>query len=195
MPNEIAISFAGPFSWFGASDAPPVYGADEVQQCGIYLWTVPLPEGYLTYYVGETGSSFDVRLRQHYKELVAARYHVYSAQEFARGEKFCLWPGSYEPENIQTDEECRDNWRRLTHPIQEMAGVLRFFLAPMSYDKRIRRRIEAAIAQPLYAAPGIIGAFQDKGIRYEPRVKAELPILCVVRSASSLLGLPERFLA
>ena len=128
MSDEIAISFAGPFSWFGASNAPAVYRADEVRQCGIYLWTVHLPQGYLIYYVGETGGSFKVRLRQHYEEL------------------------------------------------------------------RIRRRIEA-IAQTLSAAQGIIGAFQDKGIRYEPRVKAEQPIPCVVRSALPLLGLSERFFA
>jgi hypothetical protein len=147
------------------------------------------------YYVGETASSFNARLRQHYKEHGAARYHVHSAQEFARGEKFCLWPCRYDPTNIKTDEECWDICQRLTQPIQEMAGVLRFVLAPMSRDKRIRRRIEAAIAQTLYAAPGIIGAFQEKGIRYEPRVKAEEPIPCVVRSALPLLGLPERFFA
>src|SRR5580704_5607577 len=47
MPNEIATSFAGPFSWFGASDASVVYCPDAVRQCGIYLWTVPLTLGRL----------------------------------------------------------------------------------------------------------------------------------------------------
>jgi hypothetical protein len=195
MPDEIVILFVGPFSWFGASDAPAVYGADEVRQCGIYLWTVPLLEGYLIYYVGETGSSFKARLREHYRRHTAARYHVYSAQEFAHGKKLCLWPGRYDPTNIKTDEECRDNCQRLTQPIQEMAALLRFFLAPMSCDKRIRRRIEATIAQTLYAAPGVIGAFQDKDILYKSRMKAEQPISCVVRSPLPLLGVPERFFA
>jgi hypothetical protein len=110
-------------------------------------------------------------------------------------QKLCLWPGRYDPANIKTDEECRDNCQSLTQQIQEMAEVLRFFLAPISCDKRIRRPLEAAIAQTLYAAPGIIGAFQEKGIRYGSRVKAEQPIACVVRSALPLLGVPERFFA
>ena len=176
-----------------ALDAPAVYGADEVRQCGIYLWAVPLAEGYLTYYVGETGSSFSARLRQHYKEHVAARYHVHFRKSLRVVKNSAS--GRYDPTNIKTDEECRDVCQRLTQPIQGMAGMLRFFLAPMSCDKRIRRRIEAAIAQILYAAPGTIGAFQEKSIRYEPRVKAEQPIPCVVRSALPLLGLPERFFA
>ena len=94
--------------------------------------------------------------------------------------------GRYNPADVKTDEESRDVCQRLAQPIQGMAGMLRFFLAPMSCDKRIRRRIEAAIAQILYAAPGTIGAFQEKSISYKPRVKAEQPIPCVVRSALPL---------
>ena len=81
VSDEIALSFSGPFCWPGASDSPSVYDAHEVRKAGIYLWTAPLLDGHLIYYVGETGRSFHVRLRQHYEELVAARYHVYSAVE------------------------------------------------------------------------------------------------------------------
>jgi hypothetical protein len=42
-----------------------------------------------------------------------------------------------------------------------MMLALRFFLARTTCDKRLRRRIEAAIAQSLYAAPGMVGTFQD----------------------------------
>jgi hypothetical protein len=59
MRDEIAISFPGPFSWFGASDAPAVYGADEVRQCGIYLWTVRLALGYVT--AAQIASEFGVQ--------------------------------------------------------------------------------------------------------------------------------------
>jgi hypothetical protein len=73
MPDEITISFAGPFSWAGTPDAPCVRDTDVVCKAGIYLWTVPLTDGHLVYYVGETGRSFSIRLRQHYEELAAAR--------------------------------------------------------------------------------------------------------------------------
>jgi hypothetical protein len=193
--DEITISFTGPFSWAGASDAPCIHDTDAVRKAGIYLWTVPLPEGHLVYYVGETGRNFSVRLRQHYGELAAARYHVYSAVDFARGEKLCLWPGRYDSIDRKTDEDCVAKLPSISEQIREMTGVLRFFLAPMSCDKRLRRRIEAAIAQSLYDSPGNAGTFQDRGIRYEPRMRAEQPIACVATSAVPLLGLPERFWA
>lgn len=193
MPSETTIAFAGPFSWSGTLDAPAVCAADEARKAGIYLWTVPLPEGHLVYYVGETGRRFDVRLHQHHEELVAARYHIYSAAEFARGEKLLLWPGRFDRTNRKSDEDCRANCARLSDQIREMMLVLRFFFAPLSCDKRMRQRIEASIAQSLYATAGVIGAFQDKGIRYWPRTNDEQAIACVVSSPVRLLGLPERF--
>jgi hypothetical protein len=193
--DEISLPFFGPFSWTGTPDGPSVYEVDGVRKAGIYLWTVPLPDGHLIYYVGETGRSFDVRLRQHYEELAAARYHVYSAVEFARGEKLCVWPGHWDATDRQSDEECQANCARLSEQIQEMMLAVRFFLAPTTCDKRIRRRIEAAIAQGLYATPGIVGTFQDQGIHYWPRMSHEEPIKCVASSPVPLLGLPERFLA
>ncbi len=195
MPDEIAVSFFGPFSWYGTPDAPCVYDTDEARNFGIYLWTVPLPDGHLIYYVGETGRSFEIRLRQHHEELISARYHVYSAQEFARGEKLILWPGRWDVKDRKSDAECRANAERLSAPIRSMMLALRLFLAPMPCDKRTRQRIESAIAQPLYAVPGMVGAFQDRGVRYDPRMPNEKPFACRVISPVPLLGIPERFLA
>ena len=93
------ISFAGPFSWEGAVDAPCVYDVPESRESGVHLSTVPLHNGYLIHYVGETGVSFGARLRQTHSEYVAAMYHVYSPTEFARGEKVPLWPGYWGDEH------------------------------------------------------------------------------------------------
>jgi len=193
--DEMTISFAGPFSWTGADDAPCVYDAAEARKSGIYLWTVPQPSGHLVYYVGETGRTFAIRLRDHYEELVAARYHVYSAAKFARGEKVCLWPGRYDTIERKSDKECQANSMSLSGHIRGMALVIRFFLAPLSRDIRLRRRVEAAIAQLLYVAPGMVGAFQDRGIHYSPRKDGEQPIACNVISRVPLLGVPGRFSA
>jgi hypothetical protein len=194
------ISFAGPFSWEGAVDAPCVYNVPESHDLGVYLWTVPLQNGYLISYVGETGVSFDAGLRQHYRMVVAAKYHVYSAAEYARGEKVTLWPGYWgdwedgqRGANRKSKEECLANLERLSEPIQQMVSIQRFFLAPLSCNDRIRRRIKTAIQFSLFDLPGKIGAFQERLARYHPRRKDETPIECVVSSPVPLLGLPERF--
>jgi hypothetical protein len=195
MTDELIVPFAGPFAWPGTPGTPSVFYAEEARKAGLCLWTVPLPDGHLIYYVGETGRSFHMRLRQHYEELVSARYHVYSAVEFARGEKLALWPGHWDVADHKSVEECKANCTRLSDQIREMMLVLRLFLAPLSCDKRTRQRVEAAIAQPLYAVSGKVGAFQDRGVRYDPRLPNEQPIPCVVGSPVPLLGVPERFWA
>ncbi|MGB6476865.1 MAG: hypothetical protein WBF04_22660 [Candidatus Sulfotelmatobacter sp.] len=172
-----------------------MYDVSEAQKAGIYLWTVPLSDGHLIYYVGETGRSFEIRLRQHYEELVSARYHVYSAVEFARGEKLMLWPGRWDVKDRKSDAECQANRSRLSEPIREMISQFRFFLAPLTCDMRMRRRIEAAIALPLYALSGNVGAFQDRGVIYQPRTEDEEPVECVISAPMPFLGVPERFLA
>ena len=49
MPDGLIISFAGPFSWSDTMDAPSIFDVEEGRQSGIYLWTVPLADGYLSY--------------------------------------------------------------------------------------------------------------------------------------------------
>jgi hypothetical protein len=195
MSDGVTVSFAGPFSWPGTSDAPSVFDVEERREPGIYLWTVPLRAGHLIYYVGETGRNFGTRLLEHYTEHAAAMYHVYSPAEFARGEKVALWPGRFDAAHRKSGKECIAIYSQLCAQIRELTFILRFFLAPLSCEDRIRRRVEAAIANALYAAPGIVGAFQDHGIRYDSRKNDEEPIQCVIISPVPLLGLPERFLA
>ena len=81
------ISFAGPYSWPGTPDAPSVFDLEVGHEADIYFWTVPLHQGYLIYYVSETGRSFRARLQEHYTEHAAAMYQA------AREEKVMLWPG------------------------------------------------------------------------------------------------------
>ncbi len=194
MSDEVIVSFTGPFSWPGTPDAPSVFDVEEGRLAGIYLWTVSQHDGYLIYYVGETGRRFSTRLLEHYTEHAAAMYHVYSPAEFACGEKVVLWPGRYDASDRKSARECIANYSQLCEQIGELTFTLRFFLAPLSCERRTRRRIEAAIADVLYAAPDIVGTFQEQGIRYHPRRDDEEPIGCVISAPVPLLGLPDRLL-
>lgn len=122
-------------------------------------------------------------------------YHVYSAAEFGRGEKVELWPGRYVASNRKSLEECIEQYSRLHAQIHGMTLLYRFFLAPLEVEPRERRRVEAAIAAHLYAEPGMVGAFQDQGIRYSPRRPDEAPIECAITSTAPLFGLPDRLSA
>lgn len=190
MADDVTVSFAGPFSWPGTPDAPSIFEVDERRAAGIYLWTVPHGGGHLVYYVGETGRSFAERLHEHYVGHAAGMYHVYAPAEFLQGEKIVLWPGRYDASNRRSTQECIANYPKLTREIHELTYIFRFMVAPLSCDGRVRRRIEAAIADALYAAPGLAGAFQDQGIHYDRRLPGEAPVRCVTTSSVPLLGLP-----
>jgi len=60
MADKVTVRFIGPFSWPGAPDAPSVFDVEARQERGIYLWTIPQRDGFLVYYVGETGRSFQL---------------------------------------------------------------------------------------------------------------------------------------
>jgi hypothetical protein len=195
MPEELIVPFVGPFSWPGVPDAPSVFDVKVSREPGIYLWTVPLQNGHLVWYVGETGRKLRIRLLEHYQEHAACMYHVYSPAEFARGEKIMVWPGRYDPADRKTVQECIAQYSRMSQPVEELTHLYRFFLAPLHCEDRVRLRIEAAIAKALYDAPGLAGAFQERGIRYVPRKDNEEPVACMITTAAPFIGMPERLSA
>ena len=189
--GSLNVDFSGPFSWLGASSAPSVLDCELRKSFGVYLWAIPRPDGYLVYYVGETGTSFARRLTDHYKEHAACFYHLYSPDPFACGRKALAWPGRYDAKDRRSVLECIAAYPELAPSVAELTALYRFLLAPLSVSTRLRRRIEAAIALSLYAAPGRVGSFQDQGIRYSPKKSEEEPIQCTFNSTVPILGLPD----
>ena len=99
MPvDPITVEFVGPFSWPGDDEIPSIHEADVGDRFGVYLWTVPYQQQELIYYVGETGTSFSVRMAQHFEKHTSGAYHLYEPREFSRGRKVALWHGMYGPD-------------------------------------------------------------------------------------------------
>ena len=75
MSAAMSLEFSGPFCWLSSDPATSIFEAAAVRAAGIYLWTVDTQDGYVIYYVGETGAEFRQRLRQHWCEQMAGMYH------------------------------------------------------------------------------------------------------------------------
>src|SRR5258708_4528222 len=93
----VELTWHGPFLWFGI-DQTSVVQNSEATRPGIYLWTVPLTDGHLIYYVGETGKSFNERLTAHAQAYLSGLYRIYEPDKFALGEKQLLWKGTWQKE-------------------------------------------------------------------------------------------------
>lgn len=192
---KVTVEFHGPLAWIRTAGAEFIFEAEIARSAGVYLWTVETAEGYLIWYVGETGASFRHRMRDHFREQLSGMYMVYDPDAFARGEKRLVWQGMYRRGEERRVPEFLEALPDIWPAVVDLAKALRFFVAPLDCDRRLRKRIEAAIAAYLYAQPGAVGAAQDRGIRYEaPRWPNEEPLELTILSSSPLRGLPNALL-
>jgi len=189
MPDTIKVHFIGPYSWYGQDGIPSIFSSE--MKNGVYLWSVPYQDGQLVYYVGVSGRKFSVRMMEHFREHMSGSYHLNEPQALVQGKKVMLWPGRYDPDKKVTVDDFIDAFPNLAPVIYELAKRYRFWLAPINGDRRLRERIEAALAMHLYDQPGIIGDFQEKGVRYLPRRQNENLIKSVFEADAKIYGLPD----
>jgi hypothetical protein len=83
----------------------------------------------------------------------------------------------------------------LAPALADFVRLMQFYLPPLTCHTRLRRRIEAALALHVSRQPGLVGSFQDAGIRYAPRRASEEPVEVLCMSSAVLLGLPARLVA
>jgi hypothetical protein len=184
------VEFSGPFAWTGYN-APSIFDAPIGAEGGVYLWTVQLSDGELIYYVGETGRRFATRMHEHLKEHLSGGYHLYRPYEFSTGTKVLVWNGLYGPDR-ESVQEVMKRYFDLVPVIEALTGIYRFYLAPLPGERRVRERIEGAIAYALYGHDeDRIKLFQEAGIRYRPRWPSEAPETITFRSSERLLGVPD----
>ena len=161
----------------------------------MYLWTVPYETGFLCHYVGETGRSFHHRFNEHARDCLSGLWHVYDPEQFAHGRKNIVWEGMWKPGT-------RDRMGQYIYRLPELAPVIvdflqlfQMFLIPLEGEQRVRQRVEAAIADQLYAQSGIVGDFQDRGVRYRRRREDEEPIRFHLGGHASIHGLAKELVA
>jgi hypothetical protein len=195
MARPLELSFTGPYSWL-PSELPSVLDAECAGRAGIYLWTVNTDSsGELIYYVGETGRNFRSRFVEHFKEQLAGWYRLYDPTLMRAGKKRLLWRGMYGRDKEESPTLFVAQLPSLAPALQSYVRLIRFHLAPVDVEARLRKRIEAALAAHLRDQPGPVGSFQDIDIRYHPRRANELPVHVVVRTSVALEGLPEALAA
>lgn len=184
------LQWYGPYKWYGTTD-DCIFTRPEAKKSGIYLWTIPFKKQYLTYYVGETGKSFASRHIWHTRDYLHGLYRVYDPHQFGQGTKTFVWGGMWKPgtRGARHMLEFLNRYAELSSIIYEFLGQFRIFLTPLDAKERVRRRIEAAVANRLYEQPGLISKFQNSDIKYWPRRANEEPIPVKMISFEAILGL------
>jgi hypothetical protein len=194
MKNKLNIVFYGPLSWVNPSANFSIFYSEVSNHPGIYLWTVGTSYGDLIYYVGETGRNFRTRMRDHYKEQLSGMYHIYDPEQFSLGKKKEIWPGVYGKGGEKDLTKFLDILPTIAPDLIKFVSIIQFYVAPINWEGRIRKRFEAALANYLYKQPGTVGDFQDKGIRYEPRRENEEPIMVNINFPKAIKGMPKELI-
>ena len=88
--------------------------------------------------------------------------------------------------------EFLNRYSELSPIIYEYLRLFRIFVGPIDVKKRIRRRIEAAIANSLYIQSGIVGEFQNNDITFHPRRSDEEPFDVELKGVENILGLGNK---
>jgi hypothetical protein len=191
VTEPIIVTFEGPFGWFADREAS-VFGSAAGRKPGIYLWTV-LTQGHgeLVYYVGETGREFRLRFAEHLKEQLSGWYRLNDPQAMQTGSRVAIWPGLYGASAQKTVAPFVEQLSTMAPALRAFVHMVRFHLATYEGDARMRKRIEAAIAQHLYRQPEPVGSFQEADIHYDPRLPQEAAVEVIVRSGVPIQGLPE----
>ncbi|MFZ2423432.1 MAG: GIY-YIG nuclease family protein [Anaerolineae bacterium] len=191
MNTLIELNFGNPVAWFRQNDVPGIQDVTTASNPGIYLWTVQTDSGELVYYVGETGRSFVARMAEHLTQQLSGMYHIYEPESFRNGVKHALWRGAYgqekEPSGVAG---FLDLLPTIAPSLASFVRLMRFRLAPLDAERRLRERIEVAIALHLKDQPDPIGSFQEEGVRYRRRLPDEVLVTVTCRADGVIFGLP-----
>ncbi len=187
--SEITLRLEGPFGLCG--DHPRLLFNKEVSRsAGLYLWVIRYKDGYLVHYIGETGTSFNKRMKEHMIQTLGGNYRVCDPEALVHGEEKVVWDGLWRKGTRDKMLEFVDGYVELSPIIRDYLEVIEVLLAPLQANGRMRRRIEGAMAQVLKDQPAPACSLLPDDIRFTTRKKDERPISVRIESTVKVLGLP-----
>jgi hypothetical protein len=190
--EKIVLNFQGPFRWHGSLEEVVFSQEGIIDQPGIYLWCAEQPQGYLVYYVGETGVSFKYRFEGHAKSYYCGEYSFLNTDEFVQGKRVVVWWGKLRMKENWASEFNQKS-QELIPKLVEFLGVMRIFLAPLNVERNIRQRIESTIAAHLKKQPEPIGSFIDADRRHSRELVNNEKILVEVNTPRPIQGISPIF--
>jgi hypothetical protein len=189
-PGPLTIAFNGPHTI--CSESKDVL-ADCVHRkgAGIFFTAVQVDESYRITHIGQTGTSFYARLKEHVIQTLGGNFRICDPVAMARGENKVLWDGLWRPgRHAHLPEYLRDG-PALFEAARACFKLEKAFVAPLITEDRMRRRIEGAIAKQIRKDKAASSLFPPD-VRYLPRLSTETAITIRIVTPKRILGLPEQ---
>jgi len=158
---------------------------------GIFFTAVQVGDTYRITHIGQTGTSFYARLKEHVIQTLGGNFRICDPKSMARGEIKVLWDGLWRPgRHAQLPEFLRDG-PALFEAARACFKLEKAFVAPLELEDRLRRRIEGAIAQQIRKDMAASSLFPPD-VRYLPKLSTETPTTIRIVTPKKILGLPEQ---
>ena len=191
MSESLGIHFHGPYGLAGQHEKM-LFGESISQEAGVYLWTVRTPDGFLVEYVGQTGESFAKRTKDHMIHTFGGNYRVCDPQLMRQGQLKVVWLGLWRRGTKDKMPEFAQRYLSLAPAIQEYLEAVELFLAPIVGNRRLRERIEGAIAHVIREQSAPASSLLSPDIRYRSRTQGEVPVSIDIVCDQAVLGLPSQ---
>lgn len=144
--NQLTVTFHGPHVLCNETK-------DVLADCahrkaaGIFLTAVLVGDSYRITHIGQTGTSFYARLKEHVIQTLGGNFRICDPKAMARGEIKVLWDGLWRPGRHANLPEYLRNGPALFEAARECFKLEKAFVAPLDVEDRMRRRIEDAHCQ------------------------------------------------
>jgi len=191
VSESLGIHFHGPYGLAGQHEKM-LFGESISQEAGVYLWTVRTPDGFLVEYVGQTGESFAKRTKDHMIHTFGGNYRVCDPQLMRQGQLKVVWLGLWRRGTKDKMPEFAQRYLSLAPAIQEYLEAVELFLAPIAENRRLRERIEGAIAHQIREQSAPASSLLPPDIRYRSRTQGEVPVSIDIVCDQAVLGLPSQ---
>lgn len=189
MEKDLSIKFYGPFL-FGNGLEKNLFKNALSQKAGVYLWTIKYKDGYLIDYIGETGRTFFLRMKEHLIQCLGGNDRVCDPKTLPIGKNKIIWNGMWRKGTRDSMPDFIDKYVVLAPKIQQYVKLVKIFVAPIDAKQRILQRIESALYFELRNNKEPISTFQDDDIRYLPKRPNEKAFRVEISCAHKLHGIP-----
>jgi hypothetical protein len=178
----------GPFS-LNPDEKSGIFHLPIGEQSGVYVYAVNVDgQGHLATYVGQTGRSFLIRVREHVLNTLSGYEKIFDPDALKKGEKKLVWDGLWPSDRRNYLGEFLKRYSELAPVIQKFAKQFEIFLLPIQQkDKSLRLALEAGITTHLKAQPTPVGEFMDE---IDPKPRKENLVDIEIMNAQKIMGFP-----
>jgi hypothetical protein len=189
-PKNLTIKFDGPYPT--CTDTKDVLAECRHRKAaGIFLMATLVGDSYRITHLGQTGTSFYARLKEHVIQTLGGNYRIVDPQALSRGETKVLWNGLWRPGTHQKLPEFLRDSTRYIEAAKTCFRIEMVFVAPLDLEERMRKRIEGAIAKTIRKDP-VASSLFPPDVRSLGRLTTEAPATVRIVAPARILGLPEQ---